>query len=71
MCGVVEFRVRSAGGDEDEDLELSVVVLVVDASRRLCRALYGLSSPSALVSSLLGPSAGLAMGIVVIGGNGC
>ena len=31
MCGVVEVRVRSEGGDEDEDLTGSVVVLV-DAS---------------------------------------
>lgn len=59
---------RSEGGDED--LEVSLVLLV-DASRPLLRALCGLSSPSALVSSLLGPSAGKAMETVVIGEKGC
>lgn len=59
---------RSEGGDED--LEGSLVLLV-DASRPLLCALCGLSSPSALVSCVLDPSAGKAMGIVVIGGKGC
>lgn len=54
---------RSDGGDEA--LEGSLVLLLP-----LFRALCVMSSRSALVSSLLGSSAGDAMGIVVIGGMG-
>ncbi len=67
ICGVVGVRVRSEG--EDEDFEGSLVLLV-DASGPCLCAFCGLSSPSALVSSLLGASAGKAMGNVVIGGRG-
>ena len=45
-------------------------MLLVDASRPFLCALCGMSSPSALVSSLLGASAGKAMEMVVIGGRG-
>lgn len=71
-CGVVEVRVRSEGGDEDlaGSLVLLLLLLLVDASRPLLWALRGMFSRSALDSSLLGPSAGNAMRIVVIGGLG-
>ena len=68
MCGGVEVRVRSEGGDED--LEGSLVLLV-DVSRPLFGALYVLYPPSALVSSFLDSSAGNAIEIVLIGGKGC
>ena len=47
-----------------------VLLLLVDASGPLFRALCVMFSRSDLVSSLLGPSAGDAMGIMVIGGWG-
>ena len=57
---------RSEGGDEDLEGSL-VLLLLVDASGPLFCALCVMFSRSALVSSLLGPSAGDAMGIMVIG----
>lgn len=69
MCGVVEVRVRSEGGDAGLEGSL-VIVLVVEASRALLCALRGTFSRSGLVSSLLGASAGNAIRIVVIGGWG-
>lgn len=60
---------RSEGGDED--LEGSLVLLaLVDASGPLFCALCVMFSRSALGSSLLGSSAGNAIGVMVIGGMG-
>ena len=69
ICGVVEVRVRSEGGDADLEGSL-VIVLLVEASRALLCVLRVMFSRSGLVSSLLGPSAGNAIRIVVIGGMG-
>ena len=60
---------RSKGGDADLEGSL-VMVLLVEASMALLCALRGMFSRSGLVSSLLGPSAGNAIRIVVIGRMG-